>query len=188
MILVDSENMKMSETINRGFFSAEYDMEFELIQKQEFNIPDHMMIHDWAFTDNHYVMFANRIKLDIPGKNSVPGLQKYLVKFNLINHGNAPGSMTAVCGLSPMITALNVNPSKATSPVYLLPRFASKDSCQRDWRIPIELDSQSWLLHTGNGFEHQDTNGNLNFVIHASTCSYQWFNFQKMFGKFKFNN
>lgn len=26
------------------------------------------MIHDWAFTDSHYVLLGNRIKLDIPGK------------------------------------------------------------------------------------------------------------------------
>ncbi|CAM8923876.1 unnamed protein product [Rhodiola kirilowii] len=140
------------------FTFYEYDLDFKLIQKQEFNILDHMMIHDWAFTENHYIIFANRIKLDIPG------------------------SMTAVCGLSPMITALSVNPSKATSPVYLLPRFSNESSDRRDWKVPIELDSQSWLLHCGNAFEHVDSNGNLNFSVHASTCSYRWFNFQKMFG------
>ncbi|CAM8929426.1 unnamed protein product [Rhodiola kirilowii] len=139
------------------FTFYEYDLDFKLIQKQEFNILDHMMIHDWAFTENHYIIFANRIKLDIPG------------------------SMTAVCGLSPMITALSVNPSKATSPVYLLPRFSNESSDRRDWKVPIELDSQSWLLHCGNAFEHVDSNGNLNFSVHASTCSYRWFNFQKMF-------
>lgn len=35
--------------------------------KQEFNIPDHLMIHDWAFTETHYILFANRIKLDLAG-------------------------------------------------------------------------------------------------------------------------
>jgi carotenoid cleavage dioxygenase-like enzyme len=37
------------------------------MNKQEFNIPDHLMIHDWAFTDTHYIVFANRIKLDVAG-------------------------------------------------------------------------------------------------------------------------
>lgn len=49
------------------FLSAEYDSNFQLVQKQKFKIPDHLMIHDWAFTDTHYIVFANRIKLDIPG-------------------------------------------------------------------------------------------------------------------------
>ncbi|KAE8691192.1 hypothetical protein F3Y22_tig00110890pilonHSYRG00028 [Hibiscus syriacus] len=48
-------------------------------------IPDHLMIHDWiwAFTDTRYILFGNRIKLDVIE------------------------SMTAVSGLSPMISALS---------------------------------------------------------------------------------
>lgn len=96
------------------------------------------------------------------------------------------GSMTAVCGLSPMISALSVNPSKPTSPIYLLPRFPS-DSEARDWRIPIEAPSQMWVLHVGNAFEEKDhNNGNTHIQIQASGCSYRWFNFQKMFGRFIF--
>ena len=45
----------------------EYDENFKLLQRQEFNIPDHLMIHDWAFTDTLYILFANRIKLDVIG-------------------------------------------------------------------------------------------------------------------------
>lgn len=96
--------------------------------------------------------------------------------------------MTAVCGLSPMISALSVNPSKATSPIYLLPRFSDHNQTnnivQRDWRKPIEAPTQMWVLHVGNAFEEKDENGNVNIQIQASGCSYQWFNFQKMFGKF----
>lgn len=47
---------------------AEYDSNFKVLGKQEFNIPDHLMIHDWAFTDTHYILFANRIKLDVVGR------------------------------------------------------------------------------------------------------------------------
>lgn len=98
--------------------------------------------------------------------------------------------MTAVCGLSPMISALSVNPSKQTSPIYLLPRFPRSETdnvvVQRDWRIPIEAPSQMWVLHVGNAFEGRDESGNVEIQIQASGCSYQWFNFQKMFGeKFK---
>lgn len=53
------------------FFGAEYDSSFQLIQKKEYVVPDHLMIHDWAFTDSHYILFANRIRLDIPGKNII---------------------------------------------------------------------------------------------------------------------
>lgn len=51
--------------------SAEYDCNFELKHKKEFAIPDHLMIHDWAFTDNHYVIIANRIKIDALGKEAL---------------------------------------------------------------------------------------------------------------------
>lgn len=93
--------------------------------------------------------------------------------------------MTAVCGLSPMISALSVNPSKSTSPIYLLPRFPNKQTnVERAWRKPIEAPSQMWVLHVGNAFEEiDDGTGNVNIKIQASGCSYQWFNFQKMFGK-----
>ncbi|EXB37597.1 hypothetical protein L484_021802 [Morus notabilis] len=45
----------------------EFDSNFKLLHKQEFTIPDHLMIHDWAFTDTYYIIFANRIKLDVAG-------------------------------------------------------------------------------------------------------------------------
>ncbi|KAK1306650.1 hypothetical protein QJS10_CPA10g00924 [Acorus calamus] len=45
----------------------ELDSDFKLLQKRNFTIPDHLMIHDWAFTDTHYILVGNRIKLDIPG-------------------------------------------------------------------------------------------------------------------------
>lgn len=96
--------------------------------------------------------------------------------------GNA-GSMLAVSGLSPMISALSVNPSRPTSPIYLLPRFSEEGSSHLDkWRVPIEVPSQLWLLHVANSFEQKDDKGNLDIQIYAAACSYQWFNFQKMFG------
>lgn len=39
-----------------------------MVQKREYNIPDHLMIHDWAFTDTHYIIFGNRIKVDPLGE------------------------------------------------------------------------------------------------------------------------
>ena len=47
--------------------AAEFDADFALVQKREFVLPDHLMIHDWTFTDKHYVLLGNRIKLDVPG-------------------------------------------------------------------------------------------------------------------------
>nr|AEQ30075.1 carotenoid cleavage dioxygenase 7 [Phelipanche ramosa] len=145
-----------------NFTFYEFDSNFKLLQSQEFKIPDHLMIHDWAFTDSHYILFGNRIKLDVAG------------------------SLAAVCGLSPMISALSLNPSKPTSPIYLLPRFFKSEqpnrSVLRNWKIPIEAPSQMWILHVANAFEERDVNGNLEIQIQASRCSYQWFNFQKMFG------
>ncbi|CAH9097971.1 unnamed protein product [Cuscuta epithymum] len=152
----DAEDMLLPRST---FTFYEFDANFKLLDQQEFSIPDHLMIHDWALTDYHYVLFGNRIKLDVPG------------------------SMRAVCGLSPMISALSVNPSKQTSPVYLLPRFPQSQTTHRDWKTPIEVPLQMWVLHVGNAFEHKDEKtGNLELQIQASACSYRWFNFQKMFG------
>lgn len=138
---------------------SEFDSNFKLMQEKEFVIPDQFMIHDWAVTDDHYIIIGNRIKLDVPG------------------------SMLAVSGLSPMISALSVNPSQPTTPIYLLPRSseAAADG-PRDWRAPVEAPSQLWVLHIGNAFQEKDGVGNLEIQLHASVCSYQWFNFQKMFG------
>lgn len=92
--------------------------------------------------------------------------------------------MAAVCGTSPMISALTVNPSKNTSPVYLLPRFPDKaeEGKKRDWRMPVEAPSQLWLLHVGNAFEVRQAHGNFDIQILATACSYHWFNFRKLFG------
>ncbi|CAA2954239.1 carotenoid cleavage dioxygenase 7, chloroplastic [Olea europaea subsp. europaea] len=120
-----------------NFTFYEFDSNFKLLQSQEFIIPDHLMIHDWVFTDSHYILF---------------------------------GSMAAICSLSPMISTLTVNPSKPTSPIYLLPR--SKIEEMRDWRIPIEAPSQLWVLHVGNAFEEKDENGNVEIQIQAS--GYDW--------------
>ncbi|KAK1400710.1 Carotenoid cleavage dioxygenase 7 [Heracleum sosnowskyi] len=152
----NAEDMLLPQS---NFTFYEFDSNLKMLQKKEFNIPDHLMIHDWAFTENYYILFGNRIKLDIAG------------------------SMTAVCGLSPMISALSLNPNKPTSPIYLLPRFPTESTnANRDWKVPIEAPSQMWVLHCGNAFEEKDRNGNVDIQIQASGCSYQWFNFQKMFG------
>lgn len=94
--------------------------------------------------------------------------------------------MTAVSGITPMITALSVNPSKITTPIYLLPRFPNENkSIKRDWRVPLEASSQLWLLHVGNAYQNLEDNGKkINIQIHASACSYQWFNFHKLFGNY----
>nr|AKM06055.1 CCD7 [Jatropha curcas] len=152
-----SRLLTMSCNAEDMLLPRKFDQDFNLLQRREFSIPDHLMIHDWAFTDSYYILFANRIKLDVIG------------------------SMTAVCGLSPMLSALSVNPSKSTSPIYLLPRFPDHKG-HRDWKVPVEATSQMWLLHVGNAFEAVDENGNLEVQVHACTCSYQWFNFQRMFG------
>ncbi|KAF9602961.1 hypothetical protein IFM89_032964 [Coptis chinensis] len=92
------------------------------------------------------------------------------------------GSMLALSGISPMISALSMDDSKSTSPIYLLPRFPNEIVEDRDWRVPIEAPKQMWLLHVGNAFEQRDVKGNLEIQVHAAACSYQWFNFCKMFG------
>lgn len=138
----------------------EFDPNFRLLQKKEFNISDHSMIHDWAFTDTHYILFTNHVKLDILG------------------------SMAAISGQAPMISALSVNHSKPTSSIYVLPRFSNNTAnphSDEHWRKPIEAP-QLWLLHVANAFENIDEFGNLTIQIQATACAYQWFNFQKMFG------
>nr|CAD1844896.1 unnamed protein product [Ananas comosus var. bracteatus] len=143
-----------------NFTFYEFDCNFELMQKKEFVIPDQLMIHDWAFTDSHYILIGNRIKVDVPG------------------------SLLAVSGLHPMISALSVNPSQPSTPIYVLPRFSAGETniTKRDWRVPVEAPSQLWGMHIGNAFEERDGDGNLEVQLQVSVCSYQWFNFQRMFG------
>ncbi|XP_052625543.1 carotenoid cleavage dioxygenase 7, chloroplastic isoform X2 [Lactuca sativa] len=138
------------------FTFYEFDSNFKIQQKQEFRIPEHLMVHDWSFTDSHYILFGNRIKLDILG------------------------AMSAIGGYTPMVSALLVNHSKSTSPIYLLPRFP-EHAQGRDWKVPIEAPLHMWMLHMGNASEERDHKGNKQIQIQASGCSYKWFNFQKMF-------
>ncbi|KAJ8447297.1 hypothetical protein Cgig2_013074 [Carnegiea gigantea] len=139
------------------FTFYEFDVNLNLLQKREFNIPDHLMIHDWAFTDTYYIIFGNRVRFDISG------------------------SMAAISGVAPMISALSVNHSRPTSPIYLLPRFSSTDSTSHHWQNPIEAP-QLWLLHVANAFEEVEGDGSLKIQIHATACAYKWFNFLTMFG------
>lgn len=63
-------------------YFAEFDCNFKMLRKQEFNVPEHLMIHDWAFTDSHYILFGNRIKLNILGKKKKKDLFKfYFIKI-----------------------------------------------------------------------------------------------------------
>ncbi|KAK9742772.1 hypothetical protein RND81_03G196300 [Saponaria officinalis] len=138
----------------------EFDETFKLLNERAFQLSTHTMIHDWGFTDTHYILFANPIKLDILG------------------------SMEAICGTRPMISTLSIDHRKQTSPIYLLPRFLeSKVSSNSNDYLgkPIEIP-QIWLLHVANAYEEIDNDGNLLLRVHASTCSYKWLNFQNMFG------
>ncbi|OEL17825.1 Carotenoid cleavage dioxygenase 7, chloroplastic [Dichanthelium oligosanthes] len=138
--------------------NAEFDADFALVQKREFVVPDHLMIHDWTFTDNHYVLLGNRIKLDIPG------------------------SLLALTGTYPMIAALTVDPTRQSTPVYLLPRSPEAEAVDRDWSVPVEAPPQMWSMHVGNAFEERDDRGGTSIQLHMSGCSYQWFHFHRMFG------
>ncbi|KAH9627467.1 hypothetical protein KSS87_006158, partial [Heliosperma pusillum] len=140
----------------------EFDSSFKLLHKREFIINAHSMIHDWAFTDTHYIIFTNRVKVDILG------------------------SIGAISGTRPMISTLSVDHSKPTSPIYILPRFLKSNSISisnsNDYlRQCVEIP-QSWLIHVANAYEEIDIDGNLFIRIHATSCSYKWFNFQNMFG------
>lgn len=95
------------------------------------------------------------------------------------------GSLLALTGTHPMIAALAVDPSRQSTPVYLLPRSPEAEATGRDWSVPIEAPSQMWSMHVGNAFEERNARGGINIQLHMSGCSYQWFNFHRMFGKFR---
>ncbi|KAG6501773.1 carotenoid cleavage dioxygenase 7, chloroplastic-like isoform X1 [Zingiber officinale] len=155
MLTCNTEDMLLPRS---NFTFYELDENYEVKEKREFTIPDHLMIHDWALTDTHYVLFGNHIKLDIHG------------------------SLLAVSGLHPMIAALAVDPTHPSTPIYVLPRFSQHTHQLRNWLVPIEAPWQRWSLHVGNAFEEMDAAGNLKISLQISVCSYKWFNFQKMFG------
>lgn len=82
-----------------------------------------------------------------------------------------------------MISALSVNPTRRTTPVYVLPRFANdKNGSRVNWRKPIETPRQFWATHAANAFEERDDLGNVEIQLQLSACSYQWFDFHRMFG------
>ncbi|XP_062184472.1 carotenoid cleavage dioxygenase 7, chloroplastic-like [Phragmites australis] len=155
MIACNAEDMLLPRS---NFTFCEFDADFALVQKREFVLPDHLMIHDWTFTDSHYVILGNRIKLDIPG------------------------SLLALTGTHPMIAALAVDPSQQSTPVYLLPRSPVAEASGRDWSVPVEAPSQIWSMHVANAFEERNAQGGVNIQLQMSGCSYQWFNFHRMFG------
>ncbi|KAH7687607.1 9-cis-beta-carotene 9'10'-cleaving dioxygenase protein, partial [Dioscorea alata] len=139
-----------------NFTFYEFDGDFELKQRKEFIVEDHLLIHDWGFTDSYYVLMGNRIKLDMPG------------------------SLVAASGMAPMVSALAPNTRHNSTPIYLLPRFSADQ--QRDWKVPIEAPAQLWSTHFSNSFEEQGSHGGLVVQFQAAVCSYQWINFPKMFG------
>uniref|UniRef100_A0ACD5UE82 Uncharacterized protein n=1 Tax=Avena sativa TaxID=4498 RepID=A0ACD5UE82_AVESA len=155
MVACNAEDMLLPRA---NFTFYEFDAGFGLVQKREFVLPAHLMIHDWAFTDSHYVVLGNRIKLDIPG------------------------SVLAMTGTYPMIGALQLDPSRQTTPVYLLPRSTEAVASGRDWAVPVEAPSQMWSMHVGNAFEEDLGRGGLDIRLHMSACSYEWFHFHRMFG------
>ncbi|KAI5011489.1 hypothetical protein ZWY2020_013626 [Hordeum vulgare] len=115
--------------------------------EEEFVLPAHLMIHDWGFTDSHYVVLGNRIRLDIPG------------------------SVLAMTGTHPMIAALSLDPSSLTIPVYLLPRSTEALASGRDWTVPVDAPAQMWSLHVGNTFEEDTCRGGLDLHLHMSGYS-----------------
>ncbi|KAK8945338.1 hypothetical protein KSP40_PGU016371 [Platanthera guangdongensis] len=80
------------------------------------------------------------------------------------------------------MSTISLNPSRSTTPIYLLPRLRDERNPARDWRIPVEAPSQFWTSHVDNAFEEKHGPGNTEIMIQASVCSYQWFSFKKLFG------
>ncbi|BBN00944.1 9-cis-beta-carotene 9',10'-cleaving dioxygenase [Marchantia polymorpha subsp. ruderalis] len=139
----------------------EFDRCMNLLQKLRFTINDHIMIHDWNLTENHYVIIANRVKLN---------------SFNELG--------AAMTGFAPMINAIALNDSLPYTPLYLLPRTPPSESSKpaRNWRVPIRIPRQFWFIHASNAFEEKTSDDRTRILIDGSASSYQWFNFTRMFG------
>ena len=84
--------------------------------------------------------------------------------------------------MHPMIAAQAVDPSRQSTPVYLLPRSPEAEAGGRDWSVPVEAPPQMWSVHVGNAFEEPDGRGGTTLRLHMSGCSYRWFHFHRMFG------
>jgi carotenoid cleavage dioxygenase-like enzyme len=48
-------------------YLAELNTSMEVVQRNVFTLHEQLMIHDWGLTDNHYVLLANRVKLNSAG-------------------------------------------------------------------------------------------------------------------------
>ncbi|XP_024545473.1 carotenoid cleavage dioxygenase 7, chloroplastic [Selaginella moellendorffii] len=139
------------------FTAYEFDADFKLIQRKEFLLDDQLMVHDWALTDEHYVILGNRVTLDVGS------------------------SLTAMAGLSPMINCLAVDESTTYSPLYMLPRFDERNG--RDWTVPAKIPGQLWVTHIANASEETLEGGHkIRFVVDACLSSYKWFSLNSIFG------
>lgn len=89
-------------------------------------------------------------------------------------------------GISPMINAITVNDSLPYTPLYLLPRNEdqSQPKPRRNWREPLKVPKQFWLIHSSNAYEEQCADERTRIVFDGTACSYNWFNLGKMFGGF----
>lgn len=49
------------------FTVYEMDLSMQVVQRKSFTLDEQLMIHDWGLTNNHYVLLANKVKLNSPG-------------------------------------------------------------------------------------------------------------------------
>ncbi|CAM6075974.1 unnamed protein product [Sphagnum tenellum] len=149
------------------FTMYELNTSMQVVQRNVFTLDEQLMIHDWGLTDNHYVLLANRVKLNSAEK--------------------VAGSLA---GMAPMINCLSVDDTLPYTPLFLLPRKlvdhqttrGSANNTGRDWRIPLKIPGRMWFIHTANAFEEVDRDGNIHLVLDGTACSYDWFSLSHMFG------
>ncbi|CAM6021887.1 unnamed protein product [Sphagnum balticum] len=145
------------------FTMYELNTSMQVVKRNVFTLDEQLMIHDWGLTDNHYVLLANRVKL------------------------NSAGSLA---GMAPMINCLSVDDTLPYTPLFLLPRKlvdhpttrGSANNTGRDWRIPLKIPGRMWFIHTANAFEEVDSDGNIHLVLDGTACSYDRFSLLHMFG------
>ncbi|CAK9229429.1 unnamed protein product [Sphagnum troendelagicum] len=149
------------------FTMYELNTSMQVVQRNVFTLDEQLVIHDWGLTDNHYVLLANRVKLNSAEK--------------------VAGSLA---GMAPMINCLSVDDTLPYTPLFLLPRKlvdyqttrGSANNTGRDWRIPLKIPGRMWFIHTANAFEEVDRDGNIHLVLDGTACSYDWFSLLHMFG------
>jgi carotenoid cleavage dioxygenase-like enzyme len=90
----------------------------QVVQRNVFTLDEQLMIHDWGLTDNHYVLLANRVKL-----NSAGTYAARVIIWQTCNQ--------YICNFHPLLASAHT--MKVKYNIFLSPMYGLFHSSRADW-------------------------------------------------------